>query len=59
LGCKEEERPFKGFHLLDRFDKTRFSMCKIAVLLPMQAAMGSSNEDNQKSLRKKCSIIIL
>lgn len=48
---KKKEDPSKGFHFVEWVAKHVSPMCKIAVLLPMQAAIGSSND--VKEFKKK------
>lgn len=48
---KKKEDPSKGFHFVEWVAKQVSSHCKIAVLLPMQAAIGSSND--VKEFKKK------
>ncbi len=49
-GNKKED-PSKGFHFVEWVAKHVSPLCKMAVLLPMQAAIGSSN--NVKEFKKK------
>lgn len=48
---KKKEDPSKGFHFVEWVTKQVSSHCKMAVLLPMQAAIGSSND--VKEFKKK------
>ncbi len=48
---KKKEDPSKGFHFVEWVAKHVSSHCKMAVLLPMQAAIGSSND--VKEFKKK------
>lgn len=48
---KKKEDPSKGFHFVEWVAKQVSSHCKMAVLLPMQAAIGSSND--VKEFKKK------
>lgn len=48
---KKKEDPSKGFHFVEWVAKHVSPMCKIAVLLPMQAAIGTSND--VKEFKKK------
>lgn len=48
---KKKEDPSKGFHFVEWVAKQVSSHCKMAVLLPMQAAIGSSND--VKDFKKK------
>lgn len=48
---KKKEDPSKGFHFVEWVAKHVSPLCKIAVLLPMQAAIGSSND--VKEFKKK------
>lgn len=41
---KKKEDPSKGFHFVEWVARHVPSMCKLAVLLPMQAAIGNSSE---------------
>lgn len=54
---KKKEDPSKGFHYVEWIAKHVSSNCKMAVLLPMQAAIGNSKE--VKKFKKKCWILIL
>lgn len=47
----KKEDPSKGFHFVEWVAKQVSSHCKMAVLLPMQAAIGSSND--VKEFKKK------
>lgn len=49
--AKKKEDPSKGFHFVEWVAKHVSAHCKIAVLLPMQAAIGSSND--VKEFKKK------
>lgn len=48
---KKKEDPSKGFHFVEWVAKQVSSHCKMAVLLPMQAGIGSSND--VKEFKKK------
>lgn len=48
---KKKEDPSKGFHFVEWVAKHVSPLCKMAVLLPMQAAIGSSND--VKEFKKK------
>jgi len=48
---KKKEDPSKGFHFVEWVAKQVNSHCKMAVLLPMQAAIGTSND--VKEFKKK------
>lgn len=48
---KKKEDPSKGFHYVEWVARHVSSNCKMAVLLPMQAAIGNSNE--VKKFKKK------
>lgn len=48
---KKKEDPSKGFHFVEWVARHMPSTCKIAVLLPMQAAIGNSND--VKKFKKK------
>lgn len=48
---KKKEDPSKGFHFVEWVAKQVTPLCKMAVLLPMQAAIGSSND--VKEFKKK------
>lgn len=48
---KKKEDPSKGFHFVEWVSKHVSPHCKMAVLLPMQAAIGSSND--VKEFKKK------
>lgn len=48
---KKKEDPSKGLHYVEWVAKHVSSQCKLAVLLPMQAAIG--NSDDIKSFKKK------
>lgn len=48
---KKKEDPSKGFHFVEWVAKQVSPLCKMAVLLPMQAAIGSSND--VKEFKKK------
>lgn len=48
---KKKEDPSKGFHFVEWVAKHVSPLCKIAVLLPMQAAIGTSND--VKEFKKK------
>jgi type I restriction enzyme M protein len=48
---KKKEDPSKGFHFVEWVAKQVSTHCKMAVLLPMQAAIGSSND--VKEFKKK------
>lgn len=48
---KKKEDPSKGFHFVEWVAKHVSPICKIAVLLPMQAAIGTSND--VKDFKKK------
>jgi len=48
---KKKEDPSKGFHFVEWVAKHVSPFCKMAVLLPMQAAIGSSND--VKEFKKK------
>lgn len=48
---KKKEDPSKGFHFVEWVARQVSSHCKMAVLLPMQTAIGSSND--VKEIKKK------
>ncbi len=48
---KKKEDPSKGFHFVEWVAKHVNPLCKVAVLLPMQAAIGTSND--VKEYKKK------
>lgn len=48
---KKKEDPSKGFHFVEWVAKHVSPLCKIAVLLPMQSAIGTSND--VKEFKKK------
>lgn len=50
-GSKKKEDPSKGFHFVEWVARHMPSTCKIAVLLPMQAAIG--NTGDVKKFKKK------
>lgn len=53
---KKKEDPSKGLHFVEWIARAVPSTCKIAVLLPMQAAIG--NTGDVKALKRKCWINI-